>query len=75
MARTREVGVDHLTMLLDVSPPDIVTISYEAGFDSVSLRVSASTPAEESWLMNAGSPRLEEPICRLEDTNVRVLSV
>ena len=67
--------MDHLTMLLDVSPPDMVTIAYEAGFDSVSLRVSASPPAEESWLMNAGSPRLEEPICRLEDTNVRVLSV
>ena len=66
--------MDHLTML-DVSPPDIVTIAYEAGFDSVSLRVSASTPAEESWLMNAGSPRLEETICRLDDTNVRVLSV
>jgi hypothetical protein len=74
MTRTPEVGVDHLT-LLDVSTPDMVTIAYEVGFDSVSLRVSAWTPDEESWLMNAGSPRLEETICRLDNTNARVLSV
>lgn len=53
----------------------MATIAYEAGFDSASLRVSASTPDEESWLMNAGSPRFEETVCRLDDTNVRVLSV
>ena len=69
-----EVGVDHLTML-DVSPPDLVTIAREAGFDSVSPRVAASTPGEEPWPMDAGSPMLEETVRRLDDTGIRVLAV
>jgi sugar phosphate isomerase/epimerase len=69
-----EVGIDHLTML-DVSPPELVTIARNAGFDSVSLRVAASTPGEESWPMTAGSPMLEETVRRLDDTGIRVLAV
>lgn len=69
-----EVGMDHLTML-DVSPPDLVTIAREAGFDSISPRVAASTPSEEPWPMTAGSPMLEETVRRLDDTGVRVLAV
>jgi hypothetical protein len=37
MSVAPEVGADHLTML-DVSPPDLVSIAREAGFDLVSLR-------------------------------------
>jgi sugar phosphate isomerase/epimerase len=74
MNRAPEVGMDHLTML-DVSPPDLVTIARKVGFDSVSPRVVASTPDEEPWPMNAGSPMLEETARRLDDTGIRVLSV
>jgi len=35
-----EVGADHLTML-DVSPPALVSVAREAGFDLVSLRLVA----------------------------------
>jgi hypothetical protein len=73
MNRAPEVGMDHLT-LLDVSPPDLVTIAREAGFDSVSLRVAASTPREEPWPMSAGSPMPEDTARRLDDTGVSVLS-
>lgn len=69
-----QVGVDHLTML-DIAPPDLVTIAGEAGFDSVGLRVVAATPGEEPWPMTAGSPMLEETARRLDDTGVRALSV
>ena len=72
--RAREVGIDHLTML-DVSPPELVTIARKAGFDSVSPRVAASTPGEEPWPMTAGSPMLEETVRRLDDTGIRVLAV
>lgn len=68
-----EVGIDHLTML-DVSPPDLVTIAGEAGFDSVSLRVSAASPDEEPWPMSVGDPMLEETVRRLDDTGVRILA-
>ena len=74
MNTSPEVGIDHLTML-DVSPPDLVTIAGEAGFDSVSLRVAAASPGEEPWPMTAGSPMLEETVRRLDDTGVLVLAV
>jgi sugar phosphate isomerase/epimerase len=69
-----EVGIDPLTML-DVSPPEFVSIAREAGFDSVGLRVAASTPGEEPWPMTVGSPMLEETVRRLDDTGIRVLAV
>lgn len=69
-----EVGIDPLTML-DVSPPEFVTIAWETGFDAVGIRVSASTPGEEPWPMAPGSSTLEETVRRLDDTGIRVLSV
>ena len=72
--QAREVGIEHLTML-DVSPPELVTIARKAGFDSVSPRVAAATPGEEPWPMTAGSLMLEETVRRLDDTGIRVLAV
>jgi sugar phosphate isomerase/epimerase len=69
-----EVGIDHLTML-DVSPPDLVGVAREAGFDLVGLRIVPATPAEEPWPMSAGGLMVEETARRLDDTGVGVLSV
>lgn len=74
MNTTPEVGMDHLTML-DVSPPEMVTVAREAGFDAISPRVVASTPNEEPWPMTPGSLMLEETVRRLDDTGIRVLAV
>lgn len=74
MSTTTELAVDHLTML-DVSPPDMVSVAGEARFDSVGLRVSAATPEEEPWPMSAGSPMLDETLRRMDDTGVRVLDI
>lgn len=74
MNTVTEVGIDHLTML-DVSPPELVTVAREAGFDSVSPRVASSTPSEVPWPMTTGSPMLEETVRRLDDTGIRVLAV
>ncbi len=72
--QAREVGIDHLTML-DVSPPALVNVAREAGFDSVGLRVAATAPNEQPWPMTASSSMLEETIRRLDDTGIRVLDV
>lgn len=74
MNTRRELGIDHLTML-EVSPPDLVTIASEAGFDSISPRVAPASPDEEPWPMTTSSPMLEETARRLDDTGVRVLAV
>ncbi len=75
MSTTPEVGIDYYLTMLDVSPPELVTIAREAGFDLVGLRVAAATPGEESWPMTAGSPMHRETMRRLDDTGIRVLAV
>ena len=74
MGLISEVGVDHLT-LLDVSPPDFVSVAHGAGFACVSIRVRAVSPDEHPWPMDAGSPMLAETLRRLGDTGLQALGV
>jgi sugar phosphate isomerase/epimerase len=74
MPNTPTIAIGHLT-LLDTAPPDLVTLSREAGFDAVGVRVSAAGPTEEPWPMRPGSPMLAETRRRLDDTGVEVLDV
>ena len=71
---SRTVGIDHLT-LLQVSPPELVTIASETGFDAIGIRVATAGPGEEPWPITVGSPMLEETLRRLQDTGVQVLDV
>ena len=66
------VGIGHLTML-DIAPPDWVSLAHDAGFDAVGIRAAAIGPAEEEWPMRVGSPMLAETLRRMADTGVRVL--
>lgn len=68
------VGIGHLTML-DVAPPDWVSLAHEAGFDGVGIRVAAASPAEAPWPMQPGSPMLAETSHCIDDTGIRVLDV
>jgi sugar phosphate isomerase/epimerase len=66
------VGIGHLTML-DMAPPDWVSLAHDAGFDAVGIRAKAIGPTEEEWPMRVGSPMLAETLRRMADTGVRVL--
>jgi sugar phosphate isomerase/epimerase len=68
----RELSLEHLT-LLDVAPPDLVTLAADAGFDSVSLRISPATPGEQPWPITLGSPMLADTIRRARAAGIRVL--
>jgi sugar phosphate isomerase/epimerase len=68
----REVALEHLT-LLDVPPPDLVSLAAAAGFDSVSLRVSPATDGEQPWPVSPGSRMLADTLQRLDRTGLRVL--
>lgn len=70
----RATGLEHLTML-DIAPPEFVTLAGGAGFDAVSLRVAPVTPREEVWPVGPGSAMLAETIRRCADTDVCVLAV
>lgn len=69
---TPETVLEHLT-LIDVSPPDLVTVAAAAGFDAVGLRISPAADGERPWPVSPGSPMLAETIRRCADTGVRVL--
>ncbi len=68
----REVSLEHLT-LLDVAPPDLVSLAADAGFDAVSLRISPATDGEQPWPVSPGSRMLAETRRRLDGTGLRVL--
>jgi sugar phosphate isomerase/epimerase len=70
----RLIGIGHLTML-DVSPPDLVSASADAGLDFVGLRVSAGGPGEDLWPITPGSPMLRETLARLDATGLFVNEV
>lgn len=69
-----ELGIAHLT-LLDVAPPELVTLAGAAGFDAVGIRVAAAGADEEPWPMRPGSTMLAETVSRLDTAGVRVLDV
>ena len=70
----RAVGLEHLT-LLDVAPPEFVTLAAGAGFDAVGLRIAPVAPGEEPWPMSLGSPMLAETRRRCADAGVAVHAV
>lgn len=67
-------GLEHLT-LLEVSPPDLVTVAAHAGFDAVGLRIAPATDGERPWPMTPGSAMLTETAARCADTGITVLDV
>jgi sugar phosphate isomerase/epimerase len=70
----RVTGLEHLT-LLDVPPPELVTVAAAAGFSAVGLRVSPATDGERPWPMSPGSPMLAETALRCAGLGVTVLDV
>jgi sugar phosphate isomerase/epimerase len=68
----RATGLEHLTML-DIDPPELVSLAAKAGFDTVSLRIAPVTVGEDAWPVSPGSPMLAETLRRCADTGVTVL--
>jgi sugar phosphate isomerase/epimerase len=69
----RGTGLEHLTML-DVAPPELVSVAAGAGFDAVGLRIAPVTPDEDPWPMAPGSAMLAETLRRCAATGVGVLA-
>jgi sugar phosphate isomerase/epimerase len=70
----RAIGLEHLT-LLEIAPPELVSLAAAAGFDTVGLRVAPVTEGEQTWPLQAGSPMLSETLRRCADTGVGVHAV
>src|SRR5258708_27170829 len=70
----RATGLEHLTML-DIAPPEFVSLAAAAGFDSVGLRIAPVTPGEQAWPVGPGSPMLAQTVRQCGATGVSVLAV
>jgi Sugar phosphate isomerases/epimerases len=68
----RKLGIDHLT-LLGLTPPEMVTLAAEVGFDYVGLRVRPATAGESGYPMHPGSPMVKQTLALLDGTGVEVL--
>lgn len=68
------VGLAHLS-LLDSTPPDLVEIAAEAGFDFVGMRVHPATQGETPYPMSSGSSMLTRTCARLRDTGMHVRDI
>ncbi|MDR7300202.1 sugar phosphate isomerase/epimerase family protein [Haloactinomyces albus] len=71
---TTPIGIAHLT-LLHCSPPRLVEIAAETGFDFVGLRISPATPGESPYPMAGPDSMLAETCTRLRETGVHVRDV
>ena len=68
------IGIAHLT-LLALTPPELVTVAAEAGYDFVGVRVKAVTPGEHQYPMEPGSPMSRGTLGRLDDTGLTVRDI
>ena len=50
-----QIGIGHLT-LLALTPPELVAVAAQAGYDFVGLRVRPATAGEQRYPMEPGSP-------------------
>ncbi|MEJ8279487.1 TIM barrel protein [Pseudonocardia spirodelae] len=68
------IGLAHLT-LLRLSPPELVAVAAQAGYDFVGVRVKAVTTGEQQYPMEPGSPMSKETLRRLDDTGLEVRDI
>jgi sugar phosphate isomerase/epimerase len=68
------IGIAHLT-LLSLTPPELVTVAAEAGYDFVGVRVKAVTAGERRYVMEPGSPLSRETVARLRDTGLEARDI
>jgi sugar phosphate isomerase/epimerase len=69
----RLISLAHLT-LIDLAPPDLVTVAAAAGFGGVGVRLTPVRNGPE-YPIHPGSPMLRETVRRLADSGVQVLDV
>jgi len=70
----RPLSLAALTVI-ELAPPDIVTVAAQAGYDFVGLRLVPATPDEPAYPVVGDTPMVREIKRRLADSAVRLLDV
>lgn len=70
----RPLSLAHLTVL-DLSPPEVVSVAAEAGFDAFGLRLNPVRPGEAPPPVLGDTPMRRDILARMQDTGVKMLDV
>jgi sugar phosphate isomerase/epimerase len=68
------LSLSHLTVL-EVGPPDLVTLAADAGFSSLGIRLHPPMPGGTAYPLRPGSPAMIETRRRMADRGVDVFDV
>lgn len=69
---TRPLSLAALTVL-ELTPPEMVTCAFDAGFSHIGIRLLPATPTEPHYDIVGDTPLVREVEARLADTGVQVL--
>jgi sugar phosphate isomerase/epimerase len=69
---TRPISLAALTVL-ELTPPEMVSCAFDAGFSHVGIRLLPATPTEPQYDLVGDTPLLREVQARLAGTGVQVL--
>src|SRR6476620_11019437 len=70
----KPITLDHLTVL-EVGPPDLITLGAEAGYQAVGVRLRAPVPGGIEYRLRPGTPTFRETVKRMADTGVKVFDI
>ena len=68
------ISLSHLTVL-DVGPPDLITMAAEAGFKSVGIRLTSPIAGGIEYPLRPGSARMKATLRRMADSDVRIFDI
>ncbi|MDJ1158061.1 sugar phosphate isomerase/epimerase [Chelatococcus sp. SYSU_G07232] len=71
---TRLFSLSHLTVL-DFTPPDLIRLAADAGFDAVGIRLAPATVSEPIYDVTKDARLRAATLAALNDTGLRVLDV
>ncbi|CAM5191767.1 hypothetical protein CDEF62S_05568 [Castellaniella defragrans] len=70
----RSISLAHLTVI-ELAPPDVVTVASDAGYDTVDLRLCKAVPEDIEYPMFGDTPMMRDTLRRLDDTGLKVFDV
>jgi sugar phosphate isomerase/epimerase len=66
--------LDHLTVL-EVGPPDLITLGAQAGYQAVGLRLRSPVAGGIEYRLRPGTQAMKETLGRMADTGVNVFDI
>ncbi len=70
----KPLTLDHLTVL-EVGPPDLITLGAEAGYQAVGVRLNSPMERGIEYRLRPGTSAMKETLKRMADTGVNVFDI